>query len=74
MMVLVLEYKDGDIVAEEVRTVKRSEGEILFNRAKYYPGEDHDVEEDMLKSAYIIKSGIKIPLYNEVEESSKSRF
>lgn len=63
MMVLVLEYKDGDVVAEEVRTVMKRKYKIDFNRAKYYPGEDHEVEKSLLKSAYIIKSGIKIPIY-----------
>lgn len=63
MMTLVLEYKDGDIDAEEVRTVMKREEEIIFNRAKYYPGEDHQAEISLLKSAYVIKEGIKIPIY-----------
>ena len=63
MMTLVLEYKDGDIDAEEVRTVVKREEEIIFNRAKYYPGEDHQAEISLLKSAYIIKSGIRISIY-----------
>lgn len=65
MMVLVLEYKDGDVVAEEVRTVMKRKYTIDFNRAKYYSGEDHQAALSLLKSAYVIKEGIKIPIYNE---------
>lgn len=63
MITLVLEYKDGDIIVEEVRTVMKKNGKVIFNRAKFYPGDDHIVEEDLLKSAYIIKSGIRISIY-----------
>lgn len=62
-MILIVELKDGQMIVEEVRTVKKKEYQIEYYRKSYYSGESNSIACESIKTAKVLSEGKEIVIY-----------
>lgn len=63
-MILIVELTDGQMIIEEVRTIKKKECQIEYYRKSYYQGEFHSIECESIKIAKVLSEGKEIVIHN----------
>ena len=66
-MILIVELTNGQMIIEEVRTVKKKEYQIEYYRKSYYSEEFHSVVYESIKTAKILSEGKEIVVFTSSE-------